>query len=213
MFIPYKDENPTGRSAVVTFLLILANCAAFAFQVFSPEGFEAVTARYAFYPASLGEGTGGPLTVAAGSLLSLVSYMFCHGGLTHIGFNMLFLWIFGNNVEDRMTRGGYFLFYLITGVVAALAFAVQSPGADVPLVGASGAVSGVLGAYLFMFPLARIHVWMLFFTMRMRAFLFLPIWFLLQVSGLFGGADSVAWISHIAGFVAGALLFKLFTVD
>jgi membrane associated rhomboid family serine protease len=139
--------------------------------------------------------------------------MFCHGGVSHLGFNMLFLWIFGNNVEDRMTRGRYLFFYLIAGIVAALAFAAQSPGEDVPLVGASGAVSGVLGAYLFMFPLARIHVWMLFFTLRMRAFLFLPIWFFLQLSGLFGGSDGIAWISHIAGFIAGALLFKLFTVD
>ncbi|HSV97313.1 MAG TPA: rhomboid family intramembrane serine protease [Spirochaetota bacterium] len=213
MFIPYKDDNSTGRFAVVTFLLILASCAAFAYQVFAPDGFEAVTSRYAFNPASFAGGTGGSLSLTTGSLLSLFSYMFCHGGFSHIGFNMLFLWIFGNNVEDRMTRGGFLLFYLITGAIAALAFAAHSPGADVPLVGASGAVSGVLGAYLFMFPFARIHVWMLFFTMRMQALFFLPVWFLLQVSGFRGGADSIAWISHIAGFVAGALLFRLFTVD
>lgn len=210
MFIPYKDENPTARFAVVSFLLVIANCAAFVFQVFGPGGFEAVTSRFAFSPAFLGGSAEAPGAVA---LYTLVSYMFCHGGVSHLGFNMLFLWIFGNNVEDRMTRGRYLVFYLITGIVAALAFAAQSPGEDVPLVGASGAVSGVLGAYLFMFPLARIHVWMLFFTLRMRAFMFLPIWFFLQLSGLLGGSDGIAWISHIAGFIAGASLFKLFTVD
>ncbi len=213
MFIPYKDENPTGRFAVVTFLLIIANCAVFAGQLFTPAGFEAATSRFAFNPVSLDGGAAGSPFPAIGPLFSLVSYMFFHGGLSHLGFNMLFLWIFGNNVEDRMTRGGYLLFYLITGIIAALAFAARTPDADVPLVGASGAISAVLGAYLFMFPAARIHVWMLFFTMRMPAFVFLPIWFLLQISGLFGGADSIAWISHIAGFTAGVLLYKLFTVD
>ncbi len=213
MFIPYKDENPTGRFAVVTFILIVANCIAFAYQVFGPGGFEEITSRYAFNPVSLSGENGGAPFPMPGSMLTLVSYMFCHGGLSHIGFNMLFLWIFGNNVEDRMTRGGYLIFYLMTGIIAALAFAAQAPEADVPLVGASGAVSGVLGAYLFMFPLARIHVWMLLFTMRMPALLFVPIWFLLQISGLLGGADSVAWISHIVGFVVGSLLFKLFSVE
>lgn len=213
MFIPYKDDNPTGRFAVVTFLLVVASCVAFAYQVFGPGGFEEITSRYAFNPVYLSGEAGGSAFPVVGSLFTLVSYIFCHGGLSHLGFNMLFLWIFGNNVEDRMTRGGYLLFFLVTGIIAALAFAFQAPRADVPLVGASGAVSGILGAYLFMFPFARIHVWMLFFTMRMRALLFLPIWFLLQISGFLGGADSIAWISHIAGFVAGALLFRFFTVD
>lgn len=210
MFIPYKDENPTRRFALVSFLLIVANCVAYAFQILGPGGFDAFISRFAFNPAALG---GDGAFLRAGTLLTLVSYMFCHGGFFHLGFNMLFLWIFGNNVEDRMTRGRYLAFYLIMGIIAALAFAAYSPGEDVPLVGASGAVSGVLGAYLFMFPRAKIHVWMLFFTVRMRAFLFLPIWFLLQLSGLSGGDDGVAWISHIAGFAAGALLFALFTAD
>jgi membrane associated rhomboid family serine protease len=129
-------------------------------------------------------------------------------------FNMLFLWIFGNNVEDRMGRPGYALFYAVTGVISALAFVAYTPSIDTPLVGASGAVSGILGAYLFLFPTARVYVWVILFVLRMPALVFLPIWFLLQIFGFMNdtaaGTGNVAWISHIAGFLAGVLLFKFF---
>ncbi|TAL36610.1 MAG: rhomboid family intramembrane serine protease [Spirochaetes bacterium] len=213
MLIPYRDENPTERFALVTFMLILANVAMFAYQVLGPAGFARITAEYGFVPLELSSGKNLPASQFVNPFLTLISYMFCHGSIPHLGFNMLFLWIFGNNVEDRMTRGGFLVFYLLTGVIAALAFAGMAPQSKVPLVGASGAISAILGAYLFMFPFARVYVWMLFFTMRLPAMLYLPVWFLMQILGFIGGSaggSNVAWVSHIGGFAAGVILFKLF---
>lgn len=213
MFIPFKDDNPTRRFAIVTFLLIIANVLVFLYQIFGAEGFEATTLSLGLVPNTLFTGGGTVEPARFVPRAALVTYMFSHGSIPHLAFNMLFLWIFGNNVEDRMSRPGYLAFYVIVGIISALAFVLGAPSSEAPLVGASGAISGVLGAYLFMFPMARVHVWMIFFTMRMPALLFLPVWFALQIFGLLGsatGGSNVAWISHIAGFVAGALLFRPF---
>ncbi|HDP79688.1 MAG TPA: rhomboid family intramembrane serine protease [Spirochaetes bacterium] len=212
MFIPYRDDNPTRRAAVVTVLLIVLNVAAFLYQAGNARGFSWITYQYGLIPAELVSGRNLAESTLVSPYITLFSYMFCHGGISHLLFNMLFLWIFGNNVEDRMSRTGFLVFYLLTGVISALAFVYIDPGLKTPLVGASGAVSAVLGAYLFMFPMARIYVWMLFFVIPMPALIFLPIWFLMQVSGLMGqGGDNVAWISHVAGFLAGIVLFDFFT--
>ncbi len=213
MLIPYRDENPTERFALVTLIIILANVAMFCYQVLGPHGFARTTMMYGFIPLELSTGQNVPVSHFLSPFLTLLSYMFCHGSVTHLGFNMLFLWIFGNNVEDRMTRGGFLVFYLLAGVIAALAFAGMAPLSKIPLVGASGAISAVLGAYLFMFPFARVYVWMIFFTMRLPAMIYLPVWFVMQILGLLQGStggSNVAWISHIAGFAAGVILFKLF---
>lgn len=214
MFIPFKDDNPTRRFAIVTFLLIIANILVFLYQILGAAGFEATTYALGLVPKELFAGGGIAEPAHFVPRTALLTSMFSHGSIPHLAFNMLFLWIFGNNVEDRMSRPGYLVFYILIGIVSALAFVFLSPASEAPLVGASGAVSGVLGAYLFMYPMARVHVWMLFFTMRMPALLFLLIWFALQVFGLLGsvaGGSNVAWISHVSGFIAGILLFRLFT--
>jgi membrane associated rhomboid family serine protease len=214
MFLPYRDENPTRRFAAVSVLLILANIAAFLYQVFGDAGFAEAVYQYGLIPAEVAGGRNLPDSVMVSPFLSLLTYMFCHGGVAHLAFNMLFLWIFGNNVEDAMGRARFVGFYLLAGIISALAFVALSPALKTPLVGASGAISGILGAYLFMFPRARVYVWMLLFTARMPAFLFLPVWFMLQVFGFMnsgaGGDGGIAWVSHIAGFIAGVALHRLF---
>ncbi len=215
MLFPYKDDNPTRRFALVTFLIILANTAMFLYQVFGGTGFTETTYQLGLIPAEISGGANLPDSLRVSPYVTLFSYMFCHGNIPHLVFNMLFLWIFGNNVEDSMSRAGYLAFYLLMGMISAFAFVALSPGLKTPLVGASGAISGILGAYLFMFPWARVHVLIFIFVVRMPAVLFLPIWFLLQVSGFMnaasGDGSNVAWISHIAGFIAGAILYRVFT--
>jgi membrane associated rhomboid family serine protease len=138
--------------------------------------------------------------------------MFLHGGLLHLAGNLLYLWIFGNNVEDRLGPARFLAFYLLGGVLAALAFLLTEPAAMTPMIGASGAIAAVLGAYFVLYPRARVVVlvWFFFFVnfVRVPAVVVLGIWFLLQVLGL--GGEGVAWMAHIGGFVAGMALVRPF---
>lgn len=145
--------------------------------------------------------------------LSILTSMFLHGSIAHIGFNMLFLWVFGNNVEDRLGRARYLVFYLLCGVAAAYAQSYVFPNSATPLVGASGAIAGVLGAYLLMFPTARILTWVFFFIIPVRAFVMIGLWFLLQLTSSLGsvsGKTGVAYMAHVGGFLAGMLLLLVF---
>jgi len=145
--------------------------------------------------------------------LSIVTSMFLHGSIAHIGFNMLFLWIFGNNVEDRLGRLRYLAFYLLCGVAAAYAQSFVFPGSAVPLVGASGAIAGVLGAYILMFPRAPILTWIFFFIIPIPAFIWIGIWFVGQLFSSVGsvsGDTGVAYMAHVGGFLAGMLLLLVF---
>jgi len=209
MFIPYKDDNPTRRFAVITFLMIVINCAAFFFQVSYNTGDLNLTRELALIPVELRKGNL-PDSGLISPWLSVITSMFMHGGVSHLLFNMLFLWIFGNNIEDVMTRPRFVAFYIITGAVGALAFSIQNPMTDVSLIGASGAVSGILGAYLFLFPMAKVRTLVLIFPIRMPAFIFIVLWFITQISGLLDGGGNVAWATHIAGFVSGAVLHRFF---
>jgi membrane associated rhomboid family serine protease len=218
--IPLRDANPTRRRPVVT-LAIMAAC----FAVFGVElmiqGTGGELALEDFYRAfgvvpadllaALREGR-----FLSQPVLGLVFHQFLHGGWFHIGANMLYLWIFGNNVEDRLGRPAYLLFYLAGGVAAAFAQVAIDPTSDVPLVGASGAIAAVLGAYFVMFPRARVlsivFVVVFFQLIEVPAVLVLGVWFLLQViDGLasLGVTDingGVAIFAHIGGFVAGMLI-------
>jgi membrane associated rhomboid family serine protease len=145
--------------------------------------------------------------------LSILTSMFLHGSIAHIGFNMLFLWIFGNNVEDRLGRLRYLIFYLLCGVAAAYGQSYVFPGSAVPLVGASGAIAGVLGAYMLMFPRAPILTWIFFFIIPIPAFIWIGIWFLLQLFSSVGsvsGDTGVAYMAHVGGFLTGMLLLLVF---
>ena len=132
--------------------------------------------------------------------LAVLTSMFLHGSLAHLAFNMLFLWIFGNNLEDRWGRARYLLFYAAAGIAATLAFVLTSPRSAVPLIGASGAIAGVMGAYLMLFPRARILGLVGIFPLPLPAWVFLGFWF---VSQFLGGSDGVAYAAHIGGFVFG----------
>jgi membrane associated rhomboid family serine protease len=145
--------------------------------------------------------------------LSLLLSLFMHGSWLHLLGNMLFLWIFGNNIEDRLGRVKFILFYLLCGVVASLTHVLFNPGSLIPVIGASGAVSGVMGAYLALFPTARVRtlvfVFILVTTMDIPASVFLVIWFAFQFFYA-GGGSGIAWLAHVGGFVLGFLLVKLF---
>ncbi len=209
MFFPYKDINPTWRTPVVTYFLLLGNTAAFLYMLFTPPGFLFFSRQFALIPLELFRGNL-PDSTLVPPAASLVTYMFTHGDIGHLLFNMLFLWIFGNNVEDVMNRVRFTFFYLLCGIVSALAFVVLDPLSPAVLVGASGAISGVLGAYLFLFPMAKVHAIVFIIPVRMPAVLFILIWFFFQISGCIGGGGNVAWISHVAGFITGVLLYPLF---
>ncbi len=151
------------------------------------------------------------------SWMTLVTSMFLHGGLLHLAGNMLYLWIFGNNIEDHLGHVRFLLFYLLTGIIAAVTHTVIFSGSLVPMIGASGAISGVLGAYAITYPKARVVVmiWLLIIIkfVRIPAFIVLGLWFLFQISGGFGsfaGEDQgIAWFAHIGGFAAGIGLVLL----
>ncbi len=213
--IPLKDENPTRSRPVVTVALILVNAVVYLWQAsVGPEGHYGVL-RWGLTPIELR----GVFAYAHGGfnaqpLLTLFSSMFLHAHLLHLGGNMLFLWIFGNNVEDAMGRLRFIVFYLVVGVAGALTQVFTAADPTVAMIGASGAVSGVLGAYLVLYPFARVHtlVPLLFYftVIRVPALFFLVIWFLLQ---LLSGAASygssgpgIAFLAHVGGFIAGVAL-------
>ena len=210
--IPLRDENPSRTFPGVTVALIAA-CAAVFLRMTSLDGpgLQAFVAAYGAVPARL-------LADPLGAAPTLVTSAFLHGGWVHLLGNMLYLWIFGDNVEERMGHGGFLAFYLLAAVAAGLTHTLLTPLSHRPLVGASGAIAGVLGAYLVLFPRARIVslVPLGIFTrvVAVPAVVFLPLWFILQlVSGLAsltGEAETVAWWAHVGGFVAGVVLVPLF---
>lgn len=229
---PYRDDNPTFRTPVVTIGLIAANLAVWALVqgLGAPEALGMAVCRYGLIPGEYlriaPEGYTFP--VAPGMACTInnqpvwftpLSSMFLHGGWMHLLGNMWFLWLFGNNVEDSMGRGRYLAFYLLCGLAAAAAQVVSEPASPVPMVGASGAISGVMGAYVVLYPYVRIHmlvVLVIFFTtISVPAWLMLGYWFLLQLlSGaagqMVGARGGTAFWAHAGGFAAGALLIFLF---
>lgn len=214
MFIPLRDENPTRRFAIITILLIALNVGVFVYQVISPQGLSYHVTRMGVIPyeishfRSLAEG------VRLSPPLTLFAAMFIHGGLLHLAGNMLFLWVFGNNIEDTLGPLRFILFYFLCGLGATLVQVAMSPNSRVPMIGASGAIAGILGAYLVLFPAARVLTLVfLFFFIRVVAVpaaIVLGFWFVLQIlsAGLGGG---VAWFAHIGGFLVGIGLIKAIT--
>lgn len=220
--IPLKDDNPTRTFPVVTIALIALNLAVFVWELLLPTEVLArsIIARFAVIPARI---TGmDPFAPAAwgDAGVRLLGAMFLHGGILHVAGNMIYLWIFGNNIEDAMGHGRFLLFYLVCGLCASLAQILTSPESGVPMIGASGAVSGVLGAYLVLYPAARVLtlVFLLFFVriVSIPAVIVLGVWFLIQIVNagqpLPGriAPGGVAWMAHIGGFVAGMALILLF---
>jgi membrane associated rhomboid family serine protease len=217
--IPLRDDVPNRTTPVANLALILACALIFFWQLsLGQRGFEAVVTSLGVVPATLvGTARLPPELYVIPPAATVFTSMFLHGGLLHLIGNMLYLWIFGDNVEDAMGHGRFIVFYLLCGVVAALAQAVPNPTSAVPMIGASGAISGVLGAYLLLYPRARVLVLIplgLFFPIvRLPAVLVLGLWFLLQLlsSALADTAEGgVAFGAHIGGFIAGIVLVPLF---
>lgn len=247
MVLPVHDVNPTRRTPVVTYVLLLANIVVFllspvALTVAGTGGAQSQCETLAFFdqyaakPVEIVEndppdlvttdrvgrdaGTGevGCVLEAPGyvkqPVLSVLTAMFLHGGWLHLLGNLLFLYVFGNNVEDRLGRVRFLLFYLLCGYVSTYGFALADAGSAVPLVGASGAIAGVLGAYLVLFPRARVWSLLTFFfflPVRLPAWVVLGSWFLLQFlysrgAGLTDAGGGVAYLAHVIGFAVGALL-------
>jgi membrane associated rhomboid family serine protease len=219
--IPLHDDNPTRRLPLVTMALIGLNVAVFVFTLLLPRYGLTESSFYARAGVTPYELTHG-VDVAPPGLVpwwaTIFSSMFIHGGWLHILFNMLFLWVFGNNVEDAMTRPRFLAFYLICGMVATAAQVMTAPDSTAPLIGASGAIAGVLGAYLVLYPRARVltvlPLFIVFPVVYVPAWMLLLIWFAVQavqgVTMLDSPDAGVAFFAHVGGFVAGLTLVLLF---
>ncbi|HSR13347.1 MAG TPA: rhomboid family intramembrane serine protease [Thermodesulfobacteriota bacterium] len=216
MFLPLKDDNPSSTFPAVTLGLILANLWVFYHQVFlDPVEAERFIYQWGAIPYQIFRGEVLREYPVIPLPLTIFSSMFLHGGFLHLFGNMLYLWIFGNNVEDKLGHFRFVLFYLLCGLLASLVQLLSDPRSAVPLIGASGAVAGVLGAYLVCFPGARILTLFFIFIfiklIHLPALFVLGSWFLLQLLGIWGGAiSSVAFYAHVAGFVSGTILVKAF---
>jgi membrane associated rhomboid family serine protease len=215
--IPLRDTIPSRSFPVVSVTLIAVNTVVFLYEISLGRGLNSFIDRHALVPASMVSGFEAQ-GFKVQAVVPVFSSMFLHAGWIHLIGNMLYLWIFGDNVEDRMGRARFLLFYLLCGTGAAALHVYISPTSDTPIVGASGAIAGVLGAYFLLFPRARVlTLFPIFFLIQfieVPAFLFLGFWFLMQFfTGAFSiGAEAsgggVAWWAHVGGFVTGmALVF------
>jgi membrane associated rhomboid family serine protease/Zn-finger nucleic acid-binding protein len=192
--LPVETWQTRARRPLAVLLLLLACCAVFAMQVVL--GDDSLTRLFGLYPARLWQG----------DYLPLLTHMFLHGGIAHLLGNMYFLWVFGDNVEDRLGSGRFLLLYLVSGLGAALLHCLLSPDPTLPVVGASGAISGVLAAYALLFPQARLVSLIFVFQVRWKTATYLLMWLALQFVGALWGREHVAWWAHIGGFLVGAAL-------
>ena len=208
MFFPYKDDNPRILFPFVTYTIIGINSLVFIYQYFilPPDLLGPIISTYALTPADP-------------SVFTVFTSMFMHGGLMHIIFNMWFLWIFGDNIESVLGHKRFVLFYLLCGVGAALLQIQINTGSQIPMVGASGAIAGVLGAYLLRFPRATVHVLVIliiFITfIRVPAMVVIGFWFLSNLTAGLGTlgieeTGGTAWFAHLGGFVSGVVLNQIF---
>jgi len=210
MIFPYKDDNPKVLVPYITYGIITLNILIFFFQfntkIADPEAEAILIYTFGLIPAQF-------------SILTLFTSMFMHGGITHILGNMWFLWIFGDNVESTLGHARYILFYILCGLFAALCQVLIYPSSEIPMIGASGAIAGVLGLYMIRFPTARVHVFIFiiifFTTIRVPAIIVLGFWFFNQLTSGLGslGLDTtggIAWFAHIGGFIAGIMLHQFF---
>ncbi|MBW4829606.1 MAG: rhomboid family intramembrane serine protease [Clostridiaceae bacterium] len=208
--LPLRDTIQSRRISIATWLIIIINVLVFFHQITLPDD-EALNMiyEYAFIPSRFVRGIFNPR-----SYIPLFTSMFMHGSFLHLISNMWSLWLFGDNVEDNMGPFRFILFYILTGLIAGFAHFISSPMSNIPTVGASGAIAGIMGAYFMMFPHSRIVtlIPIIPFFIRVPAPIFLFIWFVAQLrSGIHGNAiGGVAWWAHIFGFLGGVFLYKKF---
>ena len=217
-FFPFADENPTNKKPVVSWLIILSCSFIFLNQIFEPIYVtEKTFLSFGMIPAILfGHSELSSSLKIIPPALSIFTSMFLHGGWMHIIGNMTYLYIFGDNIEERLGKLKFIIFYLVTGIVAAFSQALIDPTSTVPMIGASGAIAGVLGGYLVLYPKAKIKVffWFIIFVkiIKIRAFIVLGGWIIIQFIS-FSGTDlnsgGVAYAAHIGGFISGVLLINI----
>lgn len=203
--IPLRDSQPSRRIPIVTVAFIVFNLAVFIYQQrLDLLSYYQFLDRYAFTPA------GFRAAIHTGKFYyPLITSMFLHGGISHIIGNMWVLWIFGDNVEDYLRPIKFIFFYLATGIIAILAHTLAYSNSDVPTLGASGAIAGVMGAYLILYPRARVTtlIPIMPFFITIPAPIYLVVWFIIQlVSGFTRGSSGIAWWAHVAGFLGGLLI-------
>jgi|LFRM01.2.fsa_nt_gb membrane associated rhomboid family serine protease len=211
--IPIRDEIKTHRTPIVNYALVVINVLVFLWMFLNSGNLESIYYEYALIPSNFLNG------IDLGDVKDIFTSMFMHGGWMHLIGNMLYLWIFGDNIEDRLGHIGYLIFYLAGGIAAALLQTLISPSSQIPMVGASGAIAGVLGAYLVMYPNSRVYTFIpIGFYARVRlvpAVVVLGLWFLLQlISGVgsLGALDQggTAYFAHIGGFIFGLIVGWMF---
>jgi|LDZU01.1.fsa_nt_gi membrane associated rhomboid family serine protease len=217
---PLWDEMPTRKIPFITIFLIIINSLVYYYQVYGVADSTQFIFSFGLIPYEISQGTDivpyGPTPI----YLNIVNSMFMHGSFVHLFGNMLYLWIFGNNIEDYLGKIRYIVFYFLSGIIAALTQVLINPYSKVPMIGASGAVAGVLGAYFILFPKARVTT-LIFFGFFIRlikvpALFVLGLWIIFQIFyglsnlSVQGANAGVAWFAHIGGFIGGIILIKLF---
>jgi membrane associated rhomboid family serine protease len=215
--IPLKDDNPIERFPFITLGLIALNALVYVYQLTLPSlQSEALIFSYGAIPYNLTHPLAKDLlyVTALPPTLTIFSSMFLHGGIIHLVSNMLYLWIFGDNIENALGHLRFVLFYLISGFFAAMFHTFADPNATIPMIGASGAIAGILGAYLILFPRANVSTLFIFIIIiriiKVPAVLVLGFWFLIQLLNAGSEGGSVAWYAHIGGFITGIFLIKIF---
>jgi len=222
--IPIKDDNPSYTFPLVTIFFILANIAVYVYQITLGHTAQAFFYKFGTIPWEIThfqELSRLPANFHSQipNVLTLFTSMFIHGGILHLFGNMLYLWIFGDNVEALMGHVRFFFFYLLCGLIAVLSHIIIVPDSTLPMIGASGAISGVLGAYFIRFPRAKVHVLIFLFffikIIRISALFVLGFWFVIQIFSGLGSLGpetdgGVAWFAHIGGFMAGMILVFFF---
>jgi membrane associated rhomboid family serine protease len=214
--IPLKDRNPTRRFPIITILLIAVNIIVFFYQLSLGIKLEGFLYSFSVIPNQIYQALHSEV-FRPFVFITLVTSLFMHGGWLHLGGNMLYLWVFGDNVEDKLGHIRFLFFYLLCGISASALHIYLEPASNVPTIGASGAISGILGAYILMFPRARvltlIPIFIFIQIAELPAYIILGIWFILQfINGMLSlgfinsGMGEVAWWAHVGGFIAGILL-------
>jgi membrane associated rhomboid family serine protease len=213
--IPLKDNVPTNTFPIITIAIVLVNIIVFLGSIALPDSLQQqFIQKYALIPKELFTAATLRPELLPYNILTIFTSMFVHGGILHILGNMLYLWIFGNNVEDATGHFRFLLFYAASGVAAALVQCSFDPTSVSPMIGASGATSGILGAYLLLYPTARVKtlIFIVIFvtTVDLPAVLLLTLWFFVQIA--FSHGQGVAWFAHIGGFLFGLIAIKIFTM-
>ena len=217
--IPLADDNPTRSTPLVTYILIALCIVVFLWQLSLGPNVKSAIYALGVIPASLLQGALLPQELRwVSPEITVITSMFLHGGFMHLIGNMLYLWVFGDNIEDILGKPVFIFFYFLCGIVAALSQALPEPSSTIPMIGASGAISGVLGAYMVFFPKRsiRVAIPLGFFlqVLRLPAFVVLIFWFILQLinSSIAGTDGGIAFGAHIGGFIAGVILAPVLAV-